>query len=112
MSMVMHKSASVFRWVNLMVAWLALSVALLGYFNNFGTATLPKWSALEVAILPALAAFGLALCVFDSLHLQRQSTTVGDARKHMLVVVAVFLALFLLQYIGVQLVLASPTSAL
>ena len=112
MSMAVHKSASVFRWVCLMVAWLALSVALVGYFNNFGTATLPKWSALEAAILPILAAFGLALCVFDWLPLQRRRTTGGYAHNHMLVVVAVFLVLFLLQYIGVQLVLASHKPAL
>jgi hypothetical protein len=57
-------TSTIFRWVNLMVAWLALSLALTGYFNNFGTDALPQWSALEASIFPSLAAVGAALFLF------------------------------------------------
>jgi hypothetical protein len=110
MSIAMPK-ATIFRWVNMAVAWLALSLALMGYFNNLGTTTLPPWSAAEAAILPGLGALGISLGVFDWLHYQSR-TTHRHRTKHLLAVATAFVMLFFVQYVGVQLVLASRTAAL
>jgi hypothetical protein len=105
-------STTIFRWLSLFFAWLALALALMGYMNNFVSGTFPKWSALEAALLPSLGALGVSVLIFYWLHHPKSAGVNRHWSKHLLVATLVFVGLFLTQYIGVRLVIAYPLEAL
>lgn len=97
----------VIRSLALVVAWLALALALMGYANNFRSDTAPSWSALESAVVPSFGAFGVAIVLSDWARYSWMRTANWSTSKHVRVGIALFLAAFLVQYVVVRYVIDS-----